>query len=545
MANTKISALTANTNPSGSEEMVYALSGTNGKMSLDTMKTFVQNNLTWYATTADLATKQDTLVSWTNIRTINGTSILWSWNITIQWGWWQTQYDYSAMQWPCSTWYHIPSQWEWQSLYNAWITMSAWTSSWIIEWITYLKMPTTWVRTYSNASASQQTSQWRYWTYVPDQTENAYLMYFGGGSFNFAQSTHRANAVMIRPFKDTPVIPDITWTTLYDWSWTAAWAWIFYNSWLWLISISADWETWITIADKNLWATVVYNYLDTLDATNVWTYFQWWNNYWFAYTWTPTTSWTQVDASTYWPWNYYSSSTFITWHNDWSSVQNDNLWWYITWPTPITSWWITELTADANIWELEEWFYTTTYDLYYMSGSRVAFYWNTGVTSWKQMLFVTSESWWWNAYFVYSEWHSAVSNLPRCSYWYSKSSSEWDTHSLKERDASLKEYAPWIAWTQTDIDVIWSGGWLWLTQIIENIEDNQTLSVSWNVYTWVVYTIVVNSVASWQTYSITLWTWVTNPLNIALPSGSNKKCIITMIATSSTTAIVSWCTMWS
>ena len=46
MANTKISQLTANTNPSGSEEMVYALNNANGKISLNTMKTFVENNLT-------------------------------------------------------------------------------------------------------------------------------------------------------------------------------------------------------------------------------------------------------------------------------------------------------------------------------------------------------------------------------------------------------------------------------------------------------------------------------------------------------------------
>ena len=71
MANTKISALTANTNPNGWEELVYAYNNANGKMTLNTMKTFVQNNLSWYATTADLAGKQDTLVSWTSIKTIN------------------------------------------------------------------------------------------------------------------------------------------------------------------------------------------------------------------------------------------------------------------------------------------------------------------------------------------------------------------------------------------------------------------------------------------------------------------------------------------
>lgn len=76
MANTKISALPSNNNPTGSEELVYAYNNSNGKMTLNTMKTFAN---TW---------QQAELVSGTNIKTINNQSILWAWNIDIQWGWW-------------------------------------------------------------------------------------------------------------------------------------------------------------------------------------------------------------------------------------------------------------------------------------------------------------------------------------------------------------------------------------------------------------------------------------------------------------------------
>jgi hypothetical protein len=41
MANTKISALTALTNPTGSEEFVYAYNNANGKVTLNTMKSFI------------------------------------------------------------------------------------------------------------------------------------------------------------------------------------------------------------------------------------------------------------------------------------------------------------------------------------------------------------------------------------------------------------------------------------------------------------------------------------------------------------------------
>lgn len=84
MANTKISQLTALTNPTWNEEFVYALNNANGKVTLDTMKTYTQ---TW---------TQEELVSWTNIKTINGQSILWSWNMVISWwgGWdWQVIFD--------------------------------------------------------------------------------------------------------------------------------------------------------------------------------------------------------------------------------------------------------------------------------------------------------------------------------------------------------------------------------------------------------------------------------------------------------------------
>lgn len=106
---------------------------------------------------------------------------------------------------------------------------------------------------------------------------------------------------------------------------------IYWNSQLWLISLSADSETWITLADKNLGATQVYNDWDVLSQANCWWYFQWWNNYMFPFSWEVTTSWTQVAATNYWP--YYDSNlryfkTGIT--ESWDSSWNPNLWWDTT-----------------------------------------------------------------------------------------------------------------------------------------------------------------------------------------------------------------------
>lgn len=110
-----------------------------------------------------------------------------------------------------------------------------------------------------------------------------------------------------------------------------------------------------TIQDKNLWATNVYDWWDTLDEYNCGYLYQWWNNNWFSSDASATisTSNVQVDASTYWPWNYYTGTDFIIEYEDWSSVSNDNLWWDTTdtdaarqWPAP--SWYH---VPSATEWE--------------------------------------------------------------------------------------------------------------------------------------------------------------------------------------------------
>lgn len=116
---------------------------------------------------------------------------------------------------------------------------------------------------------------------------------------------------------------------IYMWRDLITTPWIYHNPTLWLISLSSDGSNWMTIADKNLGATNT----DITNSDSYWNYYQWWNNYWFVYWWTPTTSSSTVNASTYWPWNYYSSDTFITrWSSPyrWDTTDNWNLWWWVT-----------------------------------------------------------------------------------------------------------------------------------------------------------------------------------------------------------------------
>jgi hypothetical protein len=114
-----------------------------------------------------------------------------------------------------------------------------------------------------------------------------------------------------------------------NWALNLPWeAWVTYNIWEGNIYMR-DWN-WCgyIIADKNVWATKVFNW-DNNDTATYWYYYQWWNNHWFETTWTLTDIWTtQVNTTWNWPENPYSSWTFIKWFSDWSLPANDNLWWW-------------------------------------------------------------------------------------------------------------------------------------------------------------------------------------------------------------------------
>lgn len=274
-------------------------------------KKYVDDSLAW---------KQDKLTAWDNI-TIG--------NVT-----------HPNTQGPAPDWYHIPTDTEWQTLWGILTTTFSLASTWDTL-KTYLKMPRAWYISTAGSINDVDTSG-SYWSSTVGAGTYGRRVYCGAYNILY-NGAYRSAWSSLRCFKDVSVTPDSSWTTLYDGTSIAAWAWVFHNATLWLISVSWDGTTRITIQDKNLGATQVYNSGDTLSEANSWWYFQRWNNFMFPFTWATTTSSTQVDWSGYWPWNYYSNSTFITWY-DWSSVTNANLWW---WTNPTWTW--SKLTISATV----------------------------------------------------------------------------------------------------------------------------------------------------------------------------------------------------
>lgn len=275
--------------------------------------------------------------------------------------------DYSAMRWPCPKWFHIPWYWDWLNIVSYWEALGAWTSnsSSRDNIRTYLKIPAPWYRYYPDWSVYAAWSHWEYRCNNALSNTLARTVDFTNSRPIYGGSAEIANWCFIRAIKDVPVAPDSNWTEIFRMSWTpqGMYVWIYHNPSLWIISISNNtgWS-WITIADKNVGATTVWNRWDTESSSNAWWFFQRWNNYMFPISWNlPNTSSTQVNASNYWPWNYYSSDTFIIWSQNWSSVQNDDLRWATTWVVTlnnaITNTWVLSVngqTGDVTIPTPEE-----------------------------------------------------------------------------------------------------------------------------------------------------------------------------------------------
>ena len=401
---------------------------------------------------------------------------------------WKTVDDYSAMQWPCAEGFHVPTSSEWSAVRTAWINMGAWTSSWstsITNIKNYLKIPLPWRRASESWSYDGMwNSFWEYWTCTSNWIRAFRLFIRNDSSWKeiFAPSdTLKPSWLSIRPFKDVPVIPDNSWTKTYSWTWTA---WIYHNSSLWLISISSDWTTRYTIADKNLWATTVYSNWASLSEANCGKFYQRWNNYWFPYSWSVTTSTTPVDASNYWPWNYYSSSTFICWTEssyNWDSSNNDDLRWWVTGVQPKT---IYPELKNAYIGEV--WTPTSNTLAYYK------FDWNLNDISWNSRNL--SMSAWTFSYSTLTSWakyvqtnknaySTEISDLPfsqsaytvsfRLSYANWITNTEWCT--VIEMWNSSNILRPVLYWASTSINKF--------TVMNTGLSYTPSVSNSWHYYT--------------------------------------------------------------
>ena len=213
-------------------------------------------------------------------------------------------------QWPCPNGFHIGTKDEWQTLITALTTLWAYDVNNIQ---TYLKIPSAYYL--ARSSGKKETKYWtvRMWTSTMTSNTVAWAWWIDENNKFVFQEDKPGNGFSLRPFKDNPVAPDNTWTLMYTW--------IYWSSTLWLISIQNG-SAWITISDKNLWATNVWDN---------WLFYQFWNNAWYTYNASPYVTSKPTISTDYWPGNYYTGSFVrVSSGNNWFNWTNNNIWWWVT-----------------------------------------------------------------------------------------------------------------------------------------------------------------------------------------------------------------------
>ena len=227
-------------------------------------------------------------------------------------------------QWPCPNGFHIGTKDEWQTLITALTYLWAYNTSNIPA---YLYIPKAYYL--ARSKGTKETKYWicRFWTSTMTANNVAWVWWIDENNSLIFQEDKPGNGFSIRPFKDNPVVPDNTWTTLVT---NTKW-WIYWSSTLWLISITANsWSYYITISDKNLWAT---NVLDN------WLFYQFWNNTGYTYNATPYVTSKPTISSSYWPGNYYEGKFVrVSSWNNWFNWTDNNIWWGVTnstWTDPV------------------------------------------------------------------------------------------------------------------------------------------------------------------------------------------------------------------
>ena len=286
--------------------------------------------------------------------------------------------DYSAMRWPCDSWFHIPS---WDDLHDLIKIVTNEFGVSFDDWVCVVrfKMPGAGYRDYGDGTVQQS---WRFWAYRTCSTydEDRWIsMFYTQGYIQPWANSFVSQWFSIRPFKDEPVAADSSRTTLVDWTtyWLPSWTWVFWSSSLWLISITSDWTNWMTIADKNLWATTAYSYWDTPSQAVCGNFYQWGNNYWFPWSWSISTDSNIVDITWYWPWNFYTNSTFVTeevWYDD-TNLDCMDLRWGVTWMVQINN-----VISNTAEWTVVSWTPGTTYTVQVSSSAPASWTPNTTIT---------------------------------------------------------------------------------------------------------------------------------------------------------------------
>jgi len=128
----------------------------------------------------------------------------WRWDTTDNANlWWWESGDVSDKQWPCPTWYHVPSTTEWKWIYDNWDRANTVTSNKRTQWASDLLIPFAGYRYNSSAGVNFQGSYGYYWSSSRYNADNAYYLRFSSSAL-LPLNDYRALGFSVRCFKNSP-----------------------------------------------------------------------------------------------------------------------------------------------------------------------------------------------------------------------------------------------------------------------------------------------------------------------------------------------------
>lgn len=283
----------------------------------------------------------------------------WSWDSEGNNRWYDTgnhvALNVADRKWPCDTWYHVPSIWEWNTLIEYWATGNGVELEETLEWWKY----STWINTlqFKNDfkmpfAGSRGVDALLHW--VEDYTtlysstpngsfaSNFYLTSGNGIGIEWEQS--RVYALSIRCFKDeAATFPKIT----------------FY-----------DWETPIWIQGVLSWTMLSSGIIDQVSTKTGYTFVSWWYlsgaTEIFDFENTPITGdldlyatreintyeikfvdWSWENANVVWTWEYGTGTSWVVTYPSWTKA-----WYTLSWDKEIPATVPAEDTVITAIWTI-------------------------------------------------------------------------------------------------------------------------------------------------------------------------------------------------
>jgi hypothetical protein len=133
--------------------------------------------------------------------------------------WGDTTNTLVARKWPCDTGYHIPTASERLNIISIW---NWWGFTTWALFADYLKMPYNWLR--DSDGGSQLQWSWGFYSssspYSSDASKQLFLQYSSSiievQTLTWSGAVTKAYGFGIRPFKNEAIVPDDTWTALYQ-----------------------------------------------------------------------------------------------------------------------------------------------------------------------------------------------------------------------------------------------------------------------------------------------------------------------------------------